>query len=187
MASSTRLAPIATRRSRRSGDGSQGCRRVAAVWLILLLDRKLTAKATEVAAREERAMTKPMGRVICDMTISADGYSAGLNQSEERPFGDAAATAGATSCWRRRCRDPGRRDLQPVPRRRPDRRSTAAHCAAPARRRHAAVRGRPAAETRAGEVAGSETGHARDLPRAVLSWRAVLHDYRGLQHRGSRP
>ena len=46
-------------------------------------------------------------------------------------------------------------------------------CAAHARRRHAAVRGRPAAETRAGEVAGSETGHARDLPRAVLSWRAV--------------
>ena len=33
-------------------------------------------------------MTAPMGRVICDITISADGYSAGLNQSEERPFGD---------------------------------------------------------------------------------------------------
>jgi dihydrofolate reductase len=29
-----------------------------------------------------------MGRVICDITISADGYSAGLNQTEERPFGD---------------------------------------------------------------------------------------------------
>jgi hypothetical protein len=28
-----------------------------------------------------------MGRVICDITISADGYSAGLNQTE-RPFGD---------------------------------------------------------------------------------------------------
>ncbi|MGW5360897.1 dihydrofolate reductase family protein [Actinopolymorpha pittospori] len=28
------------------------------------------------------------GRVVCDLTISADGYSAGLNQSEERPFGD---------------------------------------------------------------------------------------------------
>jgi dihydrofolate reductase len=33
-------------------------------------------------------MTAPMGGVICDITISADGYSAGLNQSEERPFGD---------------------------------------------------------------------------------------------------
>jgi dihydrofolate reductase len=33
-------------------------------------------------------MTKPMGRAICDITISADGYSAGLNQTEERPFGD---------------------------------------------------------------------------------------------------
>jgi dihydrofolate reductase len=27
-------------------------------------------------------------RVISDLTISADGYSAGLNQTEERPFGD---------------------------------------------------------------------------------------------------
>ena len=35
-------------------------------------------------------MTKRMGRVICDITISADGYSAGLNQTEERPFGDDA-------------------------------------------------------------------------------------------------
>jgi dihydrofolate reductase len=51
-----------------------------------MLDRKLTAKATEVATR--RAMTNRMGRVICDITISADGYSAGLNQTEERPFGD---------------------------------------------------------------------------------------------------
>jgi hypothetical protein len=33
-------------------------------------------------------MTKRMGTVICDITISADGYSAGLNQTEERPFGD---------------------------------------------------------------------------------------------------
>ncbi|MFF3286348.1 dihydrofolate reductase family protein [Streptomyces sp. NPDC003023] len=33
-------------------------------------------------------MTKTMGKVICDITISADGYSAGHNQTEERPFGD---------------------------------------------------------------------------------------------------
>jgi dihydrofolate reductase len=29
-----------------------------------------------------------MGRVVCDITVSADGYSAGLNQTEQRPFGD---------------------------------------------------------------------------------------------------
>ncbi|MQY10779.1 hypothetical protein SRB5_08920 [Streptomyces sp. RB5] len=29
-----------------------------------------------------------MGMVVCDLTVSADGYSAGLNQTEERPFGD---------------------------------------------------------------------------------------------------
>ena len=33
-------------------------------------------------------MTQRMGRVVCDITISADGYSAGLNQTEDRPFGD---------------------------------------------------------------------------------------------------
>lgn len=29
-----------------------------------------------------------MGKVTCNITVSADGYSAGRNQSEERPFGD---------------------------------------------------------------------------------------------------
>ncbi|MEV4172030.1 dihydrofolate reductase family protein [Nonomuraea sp. NPDC049709] len=33
-------------------------------------------------------MTEQMGRVICDITISADGYVAGLNQTEEHPFGE---------------------------------------------------------------------------------------------------
>jgi dihydrofolate reductase len=33
-------------------------------------------------------MAKRIGRVTCDITISADGYSAGLNQTEERPFGE---------------------------------------------------------------------------------------------------
>jgi len=33
-------------------------------------------------------ITEQRGRVVCDLTLSADGYSAGLNQSEERPFGD---------------------------------------------------------------------------------------------------
>jgi dihydrofolate reductase len=33
-------------------------------------------------------MTESMGRVVCDITVTADGYSAGLNQTEQRPFGD---------------------------------------------------------------------------------------------------
>ncbi len=33
-------------------------------------------------------MTKTKGKVTCDLTISLDGYAAGLNQSEERPFGE---------------------------------------------------------------------------------------------------
>ncbi len=37
---------------------------------------------------EERAMTERLGKVVSEITISADGYSAGLNQTEERPFGD---------------------------------------------------------------------------------------------------
>ena len=42
-----------------------------------------------------------MGRVICDITISADGYSAGLNQTEERPFGDDGADGlgGKLHAW----------------------------------------------------------------------------------------
>jgi hypothetical protein len=33
-------------------------------------------------------MTESVGKVICNITISADGYVAGPNQTEERPFGD---------------------------------------------------------------------------------------------------
>jgi dihydrofolate reductase len=33
-------------------------------------------------------VTTHTGKVIVNQTISADGYSAGLNQTEERPFGD---------------------------------------------------------------------------------------------------
>ncbi|WFF00849.1 dihydrofolate reductase family protein [Micromonospora sp. WMMD964] len=33
-------------------------------------------------------MTRRTGKVIVNQTISVDGYSAGLNQSEDRPFGD---------------------------------------------------------------------------------------------------
>jgi|SRR5450755_956914 hypothetical protein len=78
----SRLWCTALRRSRRQlVDGT----------LMLTLDRKLTDKATEVARGGQRNMTKRMGRAICDIAISADGYSAGLNQTEERPFGDDGA------------------------------------------------------------------------------------------------
>ncbi|WP_371581149.1 dihydrofolate reductase family protein [Streptomyces sp. NBC_01314] len=42
-----------------------------------------------------------MGKVICDITVSADGYSAGLNQSDERPFGDDGGdgTGGTLHAW----------------------------------------------------------------------------------------
>ena len=39
-----------------------------------------------------------MGIMTCELTISADGYSAGLNQTEERPVGDDGGNAGATNC-----------------------------------------------------------------------------------------
>jgi dihydrofolate reductase len=35
-------------------------------------------------------VTKRLGRVTCDLSISVDGYSAGLDQTEQRPFGDDA-------------------------------------------------------------------------------------------------
>ncbi|HEY4809470.1 MAG TPA: dihydrofolate reductase family protein [Solirubrobacteraceae bacterium] len=46
-------------------------------------------------------MTERMGRVICDITVSADGYSAGLNQTEERPFGDDGGdgSGGKLHAW----------------------------------------------------------------------------------------
>jgi len=33
-------------------------------------------------------MSERTGRVICDITVTIDGYTAGLNQTEERPFGE---------------------------------------------------------------------------------------------------
>lgn len=46
-------------------------------------------------------MTEPTGRVICDITVSLDGYSAGPNQTEERPFGDDGGdgTGGRLHAW----------------------------------------------------------------------------------------
>ncbi len=46
-------------------------------------------------------MTTRMGKVTCELTISADGYSAGLNQTEERPFGDDGGdgSGGKLHAW----------------------------------------------------------------------------------------
>ena len=55
---------------------------------MLMRDTTHTAKATAGHDKNESAMTTHTGRVTCNLTISADGYSAGLNQTEERPFGD---------------------------------------------------------------------------------------------------
>src|SRR3954470_8705669 len=41
------------------------------------------------AARREEAR---MARVICDMSMSLDGYVTGPNDSRENPFGDGAGT-----------------------------------------------------------------------------------------------
>jgi dihydrofolate reductase len=46
-------------------------------------------------------MTRRMRRVSSDITISADGYSAGLNQTEDRPFGDDGGdgSGGGLHAW----------------------------------------------------------------------------------------
>jgi hypothetical protein len=42
-----------------------------------------------------------MGSVVSDITIPIDGYSAGLNQTEERPFGDDGGdgSGGGLHAW----------------------------------------------------------------------------------------
>jgi dihydrofolate reductase len=55
---------------------------------MLTIPKGAHREGDEGRCEEDSAMTERMGRVICDITISADGYSAGLNQTEERPFGD---------------------------------------------------------------------------------------------------
>jgi len=221
--------------------------------------------------------------VICDITISADGYSAGLNQTEERPFGDDGGDGWGDKlhAWfaenfrgepgrgrpddRRQSIHHGAQHVRPsawrvgsamerlVGRRSPfhapvfvlthharepqpiDGGTTyyfvtdgiesalaqaraaasdgdvAIQCGATTVNQYLAAglvdelrlhivpftlgagtrlfEGRPAAETRAGEVAASENGHARDLLRAVLSWRAVLQGDQllGFGNHGSVP
>jgi hypothetical protein len=47
------------------------------------------------------------GRVTCDLTVSVDGYSAGLNQTEERPFGDDGGDGWGDKLRRTRPRSTG--------------------------------------------------------------------------------
>jgi dihydrofolate reductase len=42
---------------------------------------------------------KGMGIVTCDLSISLDGYSAGPNQSLERPFGDVVEAGDTLHSW----------------------------------------------------------------------------------------
>ncbi|MEV7992129.1 dihydrofolate reductase family protein [Streptomyces sp. NPDC086077] len=59
-------------------------------------------------------MTKRTGRVVCDLTVSADGYSAGLNQTEERPFGDDGGdgSGGRMHAWMFDTPDENRAELE---------------------------------------------------------------------------
>ncbi|MFG1928051.1 dihydrofolate reductase family protein [Cryptosporangium sp. NPDC048952] len=56
------------------------------------------------------------GRVVCDITISADGYSAGLNQTEERPFGDDGGdgSGGLLHSWMFDSADENRAEIEQI-------------------------------------------------------------------------
>jgi dihydrofolate reductase len=61
-------------------------------------------------------MTEHTGRVVCDITVTVDGYSAGLNQTEERPFGDDGGdgTGGALHAWMFKTPDENRAEIEQI-------------------------------------------------------------------------
>ena len=61
-------------------------------------------------------MTERMGRVVCDITVTADGYSAGLNQTEQRPFGDDGGdgTGDALHAWMFKTPDENRAEIEKI-------------------------------------------------------------------------
>jgi len=61
-------------------------------------------------------MMQRMGRVVCDITVTADGYSAGLNQTEERPFGDDGGdgTGDALHAWMFKTPDENRAEIDRI-------------------------------------------------------------------------
>ena len=79
-----------------------------------------------------------MSKVVCDITISADGYSAGLNQTEERPFGDDGGDGSGAQlhAWMFKTPDENRAEVD---------RMAAPAAAAVARRRRPSRGGTPGA------------------------------------------
>ena len=61
-------------------------------------------------------MTEGMGRVVCDITVTADGYSAGLNQTEQRPFGDDGGDGAgdALHAWMFKTPDENRAEIDQI-------------------------------------------------------------------------
>ncbi|MFE5839232.1 dihydrofolate reductase family protein [Arthrobacter sp. NPDC056493] len=61
-------------------------------------------------------MTEGMGRVVCDITVTADGFSAGLNQTEQRPFGDDGGdgTGDALHAWMFKTPDENRAEIDQI-------------------------------------------------------------------------
>ena len=61
-------------------------------------------------------MTGRTGRVVCDITVTADGYSAGLNQTEQRPFGDDGGdgTGDALHAWMFKTPDENRAEIDQI-------------------------------------------------------------------------
>lgn len=61
-------------------------------------------------------MAAGIGRVTCDITISADGYSAGLNQTEDRPFGDDGGdgSGGGLHAWMFDTPEEGRAEITQI-------------------------------------------------------------------------
>ena len=61
-------------------------------------------------------MTERRGRVVCDITVTADGYTAGLNQTEQRPFGDDGGdgTGDALHAWMFKTPDENQAEIEKI-------------------------------------------------------------------------
>ncbi|MEV0321635.1 dihydrofolate reductase family protein [Streptomyces sp. NPDC050658] len=61
-------------------------------------------------------MGEGAGNVVCDITVSVDGYSAGLHQTEERPFGDDGGdgSGGELHAWMFDTPDENRAEVEQV-------------------------------------------------------------------------
>ena len=124
----------------------------------------------------------PRGRVTSDLTISADGYSAGLNQTEERPFGgDGGGGSGARLYLAGKLVDELHLHVAPL---------TLGGKPAPVRRR--AVATALSRHDSAGRDHGHSTGRIGDLSRSTVSRptelaRSQFPDFRFAPNLGGRP